>query len=181
MIMVCCALIAGILGLFTLLVSPFVKQHAPLAWRGEVALPKAAPFSWRARLASFQFAFSGIGFVMTKEHNMRIHAVAAILVILVGIFLKLTATDWRWIAVAIMSVIVAETLNTAIEKTCNAMGNHYNEHVRVAKDVAAGAVLLSCGFAIFIGFSVMLPYAMVVEIPKNFNDFADLNMCTSSK
>jgi diacylglycerol kinase len=178
--MVCCALIAAILGFFTLLIRPFFKSTSPLAWQlGQEDMMDTARFTLSARLASFGFAFAGLKFVFSHEHNMRIHLFTAIFVIAGGVLWRLNAEQWRWIALAITLVLVSEALNTAVEQACNALGGKHNQHIGIAKDVAAGAVLMACGFAIIIGLSVFVPQLLevrMVEAP----DFSKLSMCISA-
>ena len=99
---------------------------------------------------------------------MRVHGVAAGAAIMLGILLNISLEDWRWILLAIVLVMAAEAINTAIEQTCNAIGPHYCEAIRAAKDVAAGAVLLCAGAALLIGLSVFAPYLQVLNASVTF-------------
>jgi diacylglycerol kinase len=177
--MVCCAFIAALLGILAVLLRPFSSNRAPLAWRSDQLGSKDAPFRLHARLASFGYAFAGIKYVVTHEHNMRIHIVAAVVVVIMGVVVSLNMDQWRWIGLASLLVLFAETLNTAIEQACDALGGQHNEHVRIAKDVAAGAVLLTCGFALLIGLSVFGPYVAATGTP--LVDFSTFPMCLSAK
>jgi diacylglycerol kinase len=109
---------------------------------------------------------------------MRIHLVGATIVTLAGLIWNFNVEDWRWVALAITLVLVTEALNTAVEQACNALGGEVNKHIGFAKDVAAGAVLMACGFAVVIGLSVFIPHliqAPIVQVP----DFSKLSMCVS--
>lgn len=173
--MVCCMFVAALLGVFGLILRPFRRARcaSPLAWRpagSATAQPLVATvgFTLSARLRSFGYAFAGLGFLFRREHNMRVHAVAACAAIMLGILLNISLEDWRWILLAIVLVMAAEAINTAIEQTCNAIGPRYSEAIRVAKDVAAGAVLLCAGGALVIGLSVFAPYLHRVTEPVTF-------------
>jgi diacylglycerol kinase len=117
-----------------------------------------APFSLIARFRSFGYAFSGIGFMLRTQHNAWLHLIATILVLFSAVALRLSASDWRWIVVAIFLVWSAEAFNTAVEYVCDMVAPDYNLVVKHAKDIAAGAVLLSAISAAFIGVLTFWPY-----------------------
>ena len=151
--MVCCTALAGLLAL---LLRPVIAlSGSPMAWRldGQRAMPTRAV----SRLQSFVHAFDGLSFVLRREPNMRIHIAAAALSIVAGMWLKIDPTDWRWLTVAIGLVLAAEAFNTAVEQCCNAITREFNPAIKAAKDVAAGAVLISAACAALIGVSIFLP------------------------
>lgn len=163
--MVCCAIIslilAGLLWPFRKLIMRFRPRQTPaLLWQAEsvAALPPAPRFSPTARLKSFGYAASGIGFVVRNEHNARIHIVAATLVVIIGAAYQIAAQDWLILILAIVSVWFAETMNTAFEYLCDVVSPQKNESVRRAKDIAAGAVLITAVGAAIIGSIVMFPH-----------------------
>ena len=114
--------------------------------------------SLSARLKSFGHALSGLGFMLRTQPNAWIHLAATAIVVALGVSLRLTPEDWRWIVLAIALVWVAETVNTAFEHLCNVVQPDFHVSVKAAKDVAAGAVLVSAIAAAIIGFLVFLPY-----------------------
>lgn len=158
--MVCCTLLAG---LFALILRPLsMLRGNPLAWRldRQAARPDFALIRGM-RSQSFAHAIAGIGYAARHEPNMRIHLGAAALAMLAGIWFDIDATDWRWLILAIGLVLAAEALNTAVEQCCNAVSREYNPAIKVAKDVAAGAVLICASCAALIGFSVFVPYLAI--------------------
>lgn len=160
--MVCCTLIAG---LWALAFLPLVAwRPSPLAWRPhDVAAPR--PAIWAARMRSFGYAISGLSFALRNEPNMRIHAGASILVVVLGLWLGLDPSEWRWLIVAMILVIAAEALNTAVEQCCNAFSQGFHPAIKSAKDVAAGAVLVSAIGAGLIGISVFAPHFLNARGP----------------
>lgn len=98
---------------------------------------------------------------------MRIHLGAAALAILAGAWLRIGAADWRWVVLAIALVLVTEALNTAVEQCCNALSRQFNPAIKAAKDVAAGAVLISAICAVLIGLSVFVPYLLGAAGPSS--------------
>ena len=116
------------------------------------------PLFLRKLKDSFRFAVQGIFTVFKTERNMRIHTVATVFVIVSAALLDFKA--WEWVAVisAINFVVVTEIINTAIEATVDLVVSDFHPLAKVAKDVAAGAVLFSAFCAITIGFIVYWPY-----------------------
>lgn len=115
-------------------------------------------FTLAARLKSFSYAAQGIGFVLRTQHNAWLHLLATLSVIMLAFFLGFTPEDWRWLVVAMAIVWIAETINTAMEYLCDVVSPHYAEAVKRAKDIAAGAVLISAAAAMLIGALTFLPY-----------------------
>jgi diacylglycerol kinase (ATP) len=115
-------------------------------------------FTVAARLKSFSYAIQGIGFVLRTQHNAWLHLLATLGVIMLALFLGFTPDDWRWLIVAMAIVWIAETINTAMEHLCDVVSPHYAEAVKRAKDIAAGAVLISAAAALLIGVLTFLPY-----------------------
>lgn len=106
---------------------------------------------------SVKDAFNGIIYCLTYEKNMKTHFLIAILVLLLGIYLKLSGEELVAVCLTIAGVIFAELVNTAIENTVDLATKEYSEKAKVAKDVAAGAVLVMAFMSIVIGIIVFLP------------------------
>ncbi|OQX79114.1 MAG: diacylglycerol kinase [Bacteroidetes bacterium 4484_249] len=114
-------------------------------------------FSIKRRLLSFKYAFKGIGYMLKTQHNSLIHVAAAIIVIVLGILLKVSLTEWCFLVFAIVLVISAELFNTAIEFLTDIVSPDYNKKAALAKDIAAGAVLISAITSAIIGLIIFLP------------------------
>ena len=115
------------------------------------------PFTLTGRLRSFRFAFAGIRLMLLNEHNAWLHAAATVLVIVLGLTLHVSRGDWCLLTLAVVSVWVAEALNTAFEFLCNVASPDFHPMVEKAKDVAAGAVLLAAIGATAVGLLVFVP------------------------
>lgn len=110
-------------------------------------------------LQAFGHAVDGITVVLARERNMRYHLLATILVIIAGLMLGIGRSDWIWITIAVFIVVVAEFTNTMVEAIVDLIvGENYEPLAKVAKDVAAGGVLVSAGTAMIIGSLIFLPY-----------------------
>ena len=108
-------------------------------------------------LKSFVFAFKGIIHTIQQERNMKIHLVAALLVIILGLNIHLSAIEWMFIFFAIGGVLSLELVNTAIERTVDLVTKEFHPLAKQAKDIAAGAVLIYALISIIIGCIIFLP------------------------
>lgn len=114
-------------------------------------------FSSKARLKSFYFAFQGLKLFFKTQHNAWIHAVSAIIVIVLGFLLKINSAEWCWLIVAISTVFITEMLNTAIEFLCDFVSPEIHPQIKKIKDVSAAAVLIAALAAVAIGMIIFLP------------------------
>ncbi len=115
-------------------------------------------FSFKARLISFRYAFRGIGHLFKEEHNSWIHLSVTILVIIAGLWFKLSVQEWMFIIFAIGFVFVAEIFNSAVENLGDAITKEENEKIGKAKDLAAAGVLLSAIVSAIIGLIIFIPH-----------------------
>ena len=113
--------------------------------------------SFRALVRSFRFAFAGIAHAFRTENNMRIHAVATVVALLMGFLFTISAAEWCAVLLAIALVWTAELLNTAVERLGDAVTRELNEDIRHGKDAAAGAVMVAALIAAVVGTIVFLP------------------------
>jgi diacylglycerol kinase (ATP) len=117
-------------------------------------------FSLAGRIQSFRHAVHGIILMLKSQHNAWVHATASFIVLLVGALLGLSPHEWCWLVIAILSVWTAEALNTALEFLANVASPEFHPLVAKAKDVAAGAVLISAIGSVVIATLVLGPYAV---------------------
>ena len=116
--------------------------------------------TFTGRIRSLRCAVKGIGVMISSQHNAWIHAAATVIVIVVGFYLQLTKPEWCWIILAIISVWTAEALNTAFEFLTDVASPEFHPLAEKAKDVAAGAVLISAIGSVLIGIVILGPYAL---------------------
>jgi diacylglycerol kinase (ATP) len=95
--------------------------------------------------------------MLASQHNAWIHAAATVVVGVAGVVLRLSWAEWCWIVLAVVAVWTAEALNTAFEFLTDVASPNFHPIAGKAKDVAAGAVLLSAIGAIIIGLLVFGP------------------------
>jgi diacylglycerol kinase (ATP) len=98
----------------------------------------------RNRIMSFRYAIAGIRKLITQEPNMRIHFLAAIVIIIAGLLKEITNMEWIALAIVIGIVLITEALNTCIEMVCNLVcDNQFHPMVKIIKDISAAAVLFA--------------------------------------
>lgn len=113
------------------------------------------PLAKRSIIWSFNFAIDGIVHVLRGQRNMRVHAVAAVLVAIASLLLGVRGLGLAAIVFAISLVFVTELLNTAIEATVDIAIQQYDPLAKIAKDVAAGAVLVAAINALVVAYLVL--------------------------
>ncbi len=109
------------------------------------------------RFHSLGFALAGCLYMLRHQKNSRIMALATGMVLPLAFWLGLPATSWAILLLATASVWITEFVNAAIEAAVNRAGKDYHPMSRVAKDVAAAAVLLSALTALLIGLLLLGP------------------------
>lgn len=110
------------------------------------------------RLNSIRYALNGLSFVLKSQQNAWIHLAATGGVICAGIVVDLSRADWLWVASAIALVWFAEVMNTGFEYLCDVVSPEFNTAVEKAKDIAAGAVLITAVYAVIVGILTFGPY-----------------------
>src|SRR5699024_4885241 len=98
------------------------------------------------------------------QRNMRIHFLAALGVLLLSLYLPLSKLEVLLLFVCILLVLVAELFNTAVEAVIDMITDEFHPLAKVAKDVAAGAVMLSAGMAVVVGVSIFYPYLDILSL-----------------
>jgi diacylglycerol kinase len=114
------------------------------------------------RLMSFKFAFNGVRIMFANEHNAWIHSAAALLVIIAGIILKISPTEWVAVSIAAGLVFTSEAINTSIEKLADFVSPEKHISIKEVKDLAAAGVLISSITALVIGLFVFLPKILML-------------------
>ena len=109
-------------------------------------------------ITGFSYAFRGLWYALRTQRNVRVHLAVALVVTIAGIFLRVSALEFALLYVAIAGVFIAEMFNTVIEICVDLAKPEYHPLARIAKDVAAGAVLLSALLAVVIGLFVLGPH-----------------------
>ena len=112
--------------------------------------------SWRPPrvLDSFNYAFEGIIHVLRTQRNMRIHFVIAVIVLVVALIADVSKIELIALLISITFVLIAEMINTAIEGAIDVATTAFDPMAKLAKDIAAGAVLIAAVNAVAVGYLV---------------------------
>lgn len=111
----------------------------------------------RSILDSFNYAFDGIVYAFKTQPNMRIHFLVATLVLIASLIFKLTKLEILMLFLTISFVLVAEMINTAIEAAIDLVTQDYHPIAAIAKNVAAGAVLVASTVSVIVGYLIFYP------------------------
>lgn len=132
----------------------------------EKVIPLKREMSWQVAsnlFVSFKYAWSGITYAFKTQRNFRIHVIIGTLAICLGVFLHLRAVEIAVIGLTSGLVLVMELLNTAIESVVDlAVNQTYHELAKIAKDCAAGAVLVSALAAVLVALVLLVPPLVVL-------------------
>lgn len=112
---------------------------------------------WRRLASSFAYAMEGIVHTVKTQRNMQIHLVAALFVMAAAWWLEIDRTEVIWVLIAITLVLAMELVNTAIEAVVDLVTPDWHAKAKVAKDAAAGAVLIAAILSVAIGIAVFGP------------------------
>ena len=114
---------------------------------------------------AFNAAIEGILYTFKSERNMKIHYCLAVAVLIISLFFDLTKVEMLLLTFAISLVVISEMFNTAIEKTIDMITEEYNPLAKIAKDVAAGGVLIATLNSVVVGY--ILFYDKLTEISQS--------------
>lgn len=106
---------------------------------------------------SFVFAFSGIREALKNEPNLRIHFLVGLLAIVLAFYFSFTSIEWIILLITICFVLMVELINTSLEALVNLVSPELKTEAKLAKDVAAAAVLISAVLSIVVGIFLFLP------------------------
>lgn len=112
----------------------------------------------KKHLAGYRYAVNGIRLAFRNEPNMIFHFVAAVAVILTNSLLKVDRTAWLITLMLIGLAWMAELFNTAIEKLADRVTKEQDPLIGRVKDIASGAVLIICLFAVICAMIIYIPY-----------------------
>jgi diacylglycerol kinase len=117
-----------------------------------------APVGRTTFLKGFVHAWNGVVYAVRTQRNARVHATIAAAAIALGIALKISPVEFALIFVAITGVFITEMINTVVEAMVDLVTPQYHPLARVAKDVAAGVVLVNAALSVIIGLFVFVPH-----------------------
>lgn len=109
------------------------------------------------RIKSVKYAAKGFWILITSEKSIIAQVIIGIVMTIIGFLMNISATEWLFQITAIAIVLVAESLNTAIEKMADFIHPDYNTKIGFIKDISAGAAFFAAIFAVIIGLIIYIP------------------------
>jgi len=112
------------------------------------------------RIKAFKYAAKGFWILITTENSIIAQVIIAFVMTIIGLIMHLSATEWMFQTLAIGLILVAESLNTGIEKMADFVHPAYHEKIGFIKDISAGAAFFAAIIAIIIGLFIYIPKFM---------------------
>lgn len=109
------------------------------------------------RLKSIRFALRGVWFLISTEGSIKIQMVVALLAVGAGFYFEISSTEWLCQMIVIGLVLVAESLNTGIEKLSDFIHPDYHEKIGFIKDVSAGSAAIAALISLIVGGIIYIP------------------------
>ena len=109
---------------------------------------------------SFRYALEGFSHAFKFNRNFRIASLIGAIVIGLGLYLQITNFEMIILVVTVLVVLLSEMMNTSIEEVVNLVTNEHRKEARIAKDVAAGMVLVAVLGSVIFGFLIFIPYIL---------------------
>lgn len=129
---------------------------------GTVSRDKLKEKGMKRLFNSFKYAYEGIKYAFEYEQNITVHSIAMILAITFGFVFKISITEWLVMFLIIGLVIATELINTSIEATIDLITDKNHPLAKVAKDTAAGAVLVFGITALMVAALIFVPKVLVL-------------------
>jgi len=113
-------------------------------------------------LKSFMYALNGLKGIILQERNFKIQLFVASITVGLGFILKLDITEWLDLVIVITLVLIFELINTSIEEMVDIVSPEVQEKARIAKDVAAGTVLVAALGSVIVGVLLFVPKILIL-------------------
>ncbi|MGB1043261.1 MAG: diacylglycerol kinase [Tenacibaculum sp.] len=111
----------------------------------------------KGRLRSMKFALKGTWLLITTEDSIKAQVTFGLVATVLGFYFNISMTEWMIQCLVIGLVLVAEALNTAVEKIADFIHPDYHEKIGFIKDIAAGAATFAAFIALIVGLIIYIP------------------------
>ncbi|MBG7628843.1 MAG: diacylglycerol kinase family protein [Bacteroidetes bacterium] len=109
------------------------------------------------RIKAFKYAAKGFWILITSENSIIAQVIIGVIMTILGFVMNLSATEWMFQIFAIALILVAESLNTGIEKLADFVHPDFHKQIGRIKDISAGAAFFAAIFAVIIGLIIYIP------------------------
>ncbi len=114
--------------------------------------------NFKRLLKSFKYAFKGLGSLIRKEQNFRVHVIAGIIAIFFSVYFSITAYEWIIIIFLITMVMMLEMLNTVFERMADVLKPRVHDYIKEIKDIMSAMVFLATLVSLIVGAIIFWPY-----------------------
>jgi len=111
----------------------------------------------KKQIDSFAAAINGIVESISQEFHLKIHLIAIICVVFLGFYMSISKTEWLFLILTMSAVVCLEIVNSAIERLCDKVTKENDPLIKLAKDMAAGSVLITAISSVIIGCIIFIP------------------------
>ena len=118
---------------------------------------------------SFNYAIEGLKHTLKTQRNMRIHFIIGASVIVLGLVMELPTVEFILLLSAVTLVIVAEMFNTALELAVDMFTKEFHHMAKMAKDIAAGCVLITAVYAMIVGYMIFIKRLIIIDVPEGIS------------
>jgi len=112
----------------------------------------------KSLLNSFKYAFEGVWHALKNNRNLRIDFIVALIVVILSVIFRTNPYEKGVLGITILLVICSEMINTSLEEMVNLITNEHRKEAKIAKDVAAGMVLIAAIGSVIVGIFIFSPY-----------------------
>ena len=105
----------------------------------------------------FYYAFSGIFYLILREHNFRLHLVLFGILVFFGFYFDISKVEWISVIICSSIVLSLEAVNSSVEQLSNHLHPGQHENIKNVKDIAAGAVLIAALFSAIVACIIFFP------------------------
>jgi len=112
----------------------------------------------KSLLNSFKYALKGVWHALKYNRNLRIDFLVALIVIFLSVIFHTNSYEKGVLGITILLVICSEMINTSLEEMVNLITQEHRKEAKIAKDVAAGMVLVSAMGSVIVGIFIFAPY-----------------------
>jgi len=109
------------------------------------------------RIKAFKYAAKGFWILITSEKSIIAQVIIGLIMTIIGFIMNISATEWMFQLFAIALILVAESLNTGIEKLADFVHPDFHKEIGRIKDISAGASFFAAIFAVIIGLIIYIP------------------------
>mgnify|MGYP001793037407 CR=1 FL=1 len=143
-----------------------MRGAEPISIESDDHTKRVHPYTGSNFFSSVKHSLHGLRHIVRHERNARVHLALAVLALVIGLELKVSAVELAAVFFAVIIVFLAEIFNTAIERTLDLIDGRENPRIKLIKDMSAGGVLVAAAAALVVGAAIFVPYIWEIIWPS---------------